>query len=691
MNYLAASIALALGFPNFVFAHEGTEQKDKIESIEVVGRQVVLSPDNISSSQGVVSQQEFELRPLSRTGDILEFVPGMVVTQHSGSGKANQYFLRGFNLDHGTDFATSIDGMPVNMVTHGHGQGYTDLNFIIPETIATMTYKKGGYYGEVGDFSGAGSGEFVTVNQAKSEVEATLGDDQYQRFLAIYSGKVTEDSTLVTAAEHQKFTGPWTDVDEDTQKTNFFAKLTSQLSDSQLDISFMYYDNSWNSADQIPSRAVTSGLIDKYGSIDTSVGGQSERVSLNLAWQNDHISFNQYWISSELNLWSNFTYFLDDPINGDQFEQVDKRDIFGGNLTYTEQFNLFGFASEQTFGAQWRFDDIDEVGLYHTKQRQRLGVTRSDKVKQSSISAYWKNKLAWTDRLTSHFAVRYDNHDFEVTDLAGVNRFGYDLSANSGSNSDDLWSFKTSLNFQQSEHLNWHFAIGQGFHSNDARGTSISIDPQSGEAIDKVDPLVRSLGWEAGFSGFLLPEQLSGWHVSAALWALELDSELLFVGDAGNTEVSDASERQGFELTSYYQINPNWQFDFEYAYTDARYQASNDYVPGAIKHVAQTGITAKTEQGWFGSLRVRYFGKRPLEEQGEVNADASTTLNMRLGYETEHWQYHLDLINLTNSSARDIEYFYPSRLTGEADEGVEDIHYHPALPFSARLSVSYKF
>lgn len=291
-----------------------------LEVVEIKSRQVNLVGDAISAAEGVVGQQEIQLRPLMRTGDVLEFVPGMVATQHSGSGKANQYFLRGFNLDHGTDFATSVDGMPVNMRTHGHGQGYTDLNFIIPETIQSLKYQKGVYYAQVGDFSGAGSAQLRTMSKAPVPMaEVTLGEYNYRRAVSVVNYTDSVGHWLV-AGEQQFYDGPWSDINEDIDKTNGLIKWSSELGEGDFSITFMGYNNSWNSADQISSRAVNSGLIDKLGSIDDTVGGESSRYSLSADWASDKLQVSAYAISYDLNLWSNFTYFFDNPEQGDQFE-----------------------------------------------------------------------------------------------------------------------------------------------------------------------------------------------------------------------------------------------------------------------------------------------------------------------------------------------------------------------------------
>ncbi len=666
------------------FAHEVN-----LESIIVEGRRTNLIGEAVSAAEGVVGQDEIRVRPLTRTGDVLELIPGMVVTQHSGSGKANQYFLRGFNLDHGTDFATNLDGMPVNMRSHGHGQGYTDLSFIIPETIGKLSYRKGAYYAEFGDFSGAGGVNISTLKQTDSaQLSLGIGDYGYQRALFLAPFQSKNGDTLV-ALERQEYDGPWQDIKEDIGKTNALAKFTMPLAQGELSLTAMGYRNSWNSADQIPARAVTQGLISRLGSLDTSVGGESSRYSINAQLQHGAWSLGAYAISYDLNLWSNFTYFLDDETAGDQFEQVDDRAIYGGHLTYSTSNTLFGKAAYHSAGLQHRTDDIDDVGLFHTQARKRLGVTRQDAITQHSTALFLETEIDWQPNLRSVMSARVDYFDFKVTDRAGINRFGVDLSANSGTSNDAITSLKGSLVYQLSPHWESYLSAGQGFHSNDARGTTITLDPTSGEAISPVDPLVRSSGYEVGIRG-LVGEKV---QLSTSLWSLSSDSELLFVGDAGNTEASNPSKRQGIEFVAYYFFNPHISADFEYAYTDAKFKhtpAGEDAIPGAVKDVLQAGINVDFGNAWYGSVRYRYFGKRPLNEDNSVEADSLQAMNLRLGYRQQQWQIHLDVLNLTDSKDNDIAYFYESRLAMEpSGQGQEDVHFHPLASRSVRLSVSY--
>ncbi len=498
-----------------------------LESLVIYGHKTERIGEASSASDGIIGQGEIARRPILRAGEILEFVPGMVVTQHSGSGKANQYFLRGFNLDHGTDFSSSIDGMPINMRTHGHGQGYTDLNFIVPEFIERIDYQKGPYHAEDGDFSTAGSARFqLTRKLAQPMVSLEIGEDQFVR--AVGGGNLkTAQGNLFVGIEAQRYDGPWSDIDEDVEKLNAVARDTRSLAGGELTTTLMLYDNEWNSADQIPERAVNSGLIDRLGSIDTTVGGESSRFSLSTQWRKNDWQANAYAVQSKLNLFSNFTYFLDDPVNGDQFEQVDDRRLYGGSVNRRIVSQIGDKTLQQFMGVQLRYDDISEVALYRTQARERLGAVRSDSVDEFSIGLFWEGDLDITDKLSANLGVRYDQLYVDVDS---------DLEANSGSDNDGISSVKGGLAYALNDRWEAYTNIGQSFHSNDARGATIEVDPVSGEAADDVDLLVRGEGAELGLR-FYETDRL---NVSVAAWLLELDSELLFVGDAGNTEASRA-------------------------------------------------------------------------------------------------------------------------------------------------------
>lgn len=652
-----------------------------LEEVSVIGRRLDLTGEAISASQGEVGPTEIGAWPLLRTGDLMEFVPGMVATQHSGSGKANQYFLRGFNLDHGTDFATSVDKMPVNLRTHGHGQGYTDLNFVIPETVERLKYRKGPYHADVGDFSSAGSAAFGLADTLPDGIaEGSVGKYGWRRGVIADSNELGTGNALY-AAEWQTYAGPWSDIDEDVDKLNLLARLSGNLGPGRGSVTLMSYDNEWRSPDQIPARAVTRGLIGAYGSIDPELGGETTRRSLSAGWDaslaGGDFSSSAYLIDYEFALWSNFTYQLDDPGRGDQFKQFDDRRIYGFDVAQ----HWGGESGGWELGLQGRRDDIHRVGLYRTERRTPVAALREDSVLEDSLGLYVAHSYALTDTLRSYLGLRYDHYDFDV-DAA--------LAQNSGTESDGAHSAKASLAWQPLPVAEFYVSFGQGLHSNDARGTVIQVDPASGESAEPVDPLVASTGYELGARLFLTDRL----HGTLALWNLELDSELLFVGDAGNTEASRPSERRGAELGVYWFHSERLNTELELAYTDASFgdrDAAGSEIPGAIPFVASAAVNYRGDEGWFASAHLRHFGPYPLIEDGSVESGGSTLVNLRVGRDLSSWRLQLDLLNALDSDDHDVDYFYASRLPGEAAGGVEDIHYHIFEPRSLRASVRYKF
>ena len=652
--------------------------EETLEELVVTGRREHLAGEARSASEGVVGQMDLTIRPLLRPGDVLEAVPGLIVTQHSGSGKSNQMFLRGFNLDHGTDFSTAIDGMPVNLRSHGHGQGYTDINFLIPETIARINFVKGPYHAELGDFSSAGGAEIETADVFNNQLAWTAGENGFHRGLAM--GSLTAGSTrLAGAVEVQRYDGAWTDVDEDVKKLNGLLKLGGGDEATRWQTTLMHYDNEWNAADQIPERAVTAGVISPLGSIDTTLGGDTRRSSLSGEYQrsrDDHTTrWTAYLIDYEMNLYSNFTYRLDDPAQGDQFQQVDDRRIFGGS--YHHHWNPSD-TLQHRWGVAVQHDDIGTVGLYRTQARVRTGTVRQDAVEETSLGAHYEAIWSLSPRWRAVLGARADHFRFDVD---------AEDPRNSGTEQDTLISPKASLIYRASPATEWYASAGKGFHSNDARGATQQVDPVTGEAVSSVDPLVSSRGAELGVK----TQWRQRWNLAAALWFLELDSELLFVGDAGTTEATRPSERWGLELNNFWMIDEVWSLEADIAWTDARFSddaAEGRHIPGALETVASATLSAQTPAGWFGALRVRYVDGAPLIEDGSITAHSATLAHLSLGWAGQRCALRADVLNLFDSDDRDIEYFYASRLAGEPPEGVEDRHFHRFEPRQVRVTLT---
>lgn len=657
---------------------------EAVPVVTVVGHYNNAVGTSDAASEGTVNADLIRNRPALRTGELLEFVPGMIVTQHSGDGKANQYFLRGFNLDHGTDFATHVDGMPVNMRSHAHGQGYSDLGFLIPELVQRIEYKKGPYFAGEGDFSSAGSARMRLADSLPNgSVSLSLGENGYRRMLLTDSVAAARGNLLYGLEVHRN-QGPW-ETPEDLRKYSATLRYARGAPGNGFAVTAMAYRNTWNATDQVPLRAVAGGTLDRFGGIDASDGGVASRYSLSWALkkrgQDSVTEVDAYAVASALDLYSNFTYFLDNPEDGDQFIQRERRRLGGLNAAHSWTGAINGIAMRNQVGLQARADRLSPVGLYRGVRRERSATVREDRLTEASAGLYFENTIAWLPALRSVAGVRYDAYRFRVDSS---------IAGNSGKASDGIASPKLSLVFGP-----WHktelFAnYGKGFHSNDARGTTQTrlID---GGAASPVTPLVATRGMELGARSEIVP----GLQSSLALWRLDIDSELLFIGDAGDTEASRASRRRGIEWNNHLIAAPWLLFDVDLAVSRARFTETDpagERIPGSLGKVASFGATVTQLGRWSGGVQARYFGPRPLTEDGSVRSRATALLYGRIGYAlSAKTRIALDVFNLLDRKASDIDYLYRSRLRGEGAEGVEDIHFHPVEPRSLRLTLAHNF
>ncbi len=686
-------VMLGLGMSTLLWAQTPAKQgpvepspeaPQTLEPLVVTGRADDLVGIAGSASEGRVGQAQFEMRPFIRPGEVLEVVPGVVITQHSGSGKANQYFLRGFNLDHGTDFSTRVDGVPINLPTHAHGQGYMDLNWLIPELVDYVNFRKGPYYADVGDFSSAGTADFHLVKTLPEGLaKVGVGQNDFYRVLVAQTPQLGPGH-LLYAFEAQFYNGPW-DHHEHVHKYNGLLKYTIERGPSTFTLGFTAYSNHWDSTDQIPQRAVDQGLISRLGAIDPSDGGRTSRFSLYSEWSykgdKSLTQANAYLVYYRLNLFSNFTFFLDDPVNGDQFEQADRRVVVGGNAAQTWFTTWLGASMDHTIGLQVHHDAMPEVALFQTRERVRLSTTRNDNVHETSVGLYYQNQTQWLPKVRTVLGLREDVFIFDVTS---------DIAVNSGHKTASIFSPKLSLIVGPWANTELYLNGGFGFHSNDARGTTITVDPKTGDPVQRVTPLVRTKGAEIGVRSTWIP----GLNSTLAFWYLTLGSELVFSGDAGITEPSRASQRYGVEWTNFYKPVPWLALDFDLSHSYANFTESDPaghYIPGSIETVIATGAAIDLPIGVFGSLRVRYFGPRPLLEDNSVRSKATTLVNLEAGYKYKSLTVQFDVLNLLNSKDHEIDYFYVSRLPGEPAAGVPDVHFHPVEPRTVRFSLAYKF
>ena len=661
---------------------DSTRSPAALAPIRVTGRADNLTGVAQSASQGRVGQADLRLRPLVREGEILENVPGMILTQHSGDGKANQMFVRGFNLDHGTDFETRIESMPVNMPTHAHGQGYSDLNLLIPELVDHLEYKLGTYYAELGDFGSAGGATLSLARSLAAPIaHAEVGAWGFAR--AVAAGSTTiGNSTLLVGGEAKRYDGPW-DIAEGLRKFSGMARWSTHRGRDDVSLLALAYNNRWNSSDQIPSRAVNAGEISRFGQIDPTLGGRTDRYSLSASWKralsNGALRVDAYGIRYGFNLWSDFTYFLDNRNGGDQIEQIDHRSVGGLDAEYVRIASAFGVGHTVRTGVQGRFDNA-RVALNHSDHRVATDVVRADDVRQGSAAIYTSIESHWTSHFRSIVGLRGDAYHFDVAS---------DLPANSGTRDAAIASPKLSLAFGPFAGTEFYVGGGLGFHSNDARGSTIRIDPLSGDSVSRVNPLVRSRGGEVGVR--VSPN--ASLRSTVSLWTLALQSELLFVGDAGTTEPQGRSQRTGVTFANFWRPDPRLTVDADVSFTRARYTdapADARYVPGALENVIAAGVTWEPRtRGPFAVVRLRHFGAAPLIEDNSVRGTPTTLVNASVGYQLRGVRVSGSVLNVLGANGRDIQYYYTSRLAGEPAAGVDDVHYHPVEPRQLRITIGF--
>lgn len=640
-----------------------------------------------AASQGVIGAELLKNRPALRPGEVLEFVPGMVVTQHSGDGKANQYFLRGFNLDHGTDFATSINGMPVNMPSHAHGQGYTDLNFLMPELVQRIEYRKGPYFAAHGDFSAAGSADIVYYKKLDAPfVSLELGQRGYRRSMVAGSKEISEGVTLLGAFEAMGNNGPWT-VPENLKKTNALVTLSGGNATQGWSASAMNYSARWDSTDQVPERLIEAGSYNgqpfgRFDSLDVSDGGSTKRSSLSAEWHGktgmytDKVS--AYAIKSNLNLFSNFTYALERHESSDQFSQQERRTVYGAAASRSWSHKLGAqFDAQSTVGLQLRQDRLN-VSLFESDQRVIASTVRDDHVQQTLAGVYGETAVEWTPWLRTTTGLRFDQLKATVDSLT--------LPENAGSSRSNQLSPKLSVVLGPWEKTEFFINAGRGFHSNDVRGTTITVDPRSGDLTQKVPGLVSARGFELGAR----TEWLAGLQSSIALWRLNFDSELVYVGDAGNTEPGLPSKRSGLEWNNHWTPTSWFLLDADLTLSRARY-TDGSRITNAVDRVVTLAATLNKIQGWSATLQWRYIGSGALTNDNSVRMRPSINTNLRLRRDlTKNVELSLDVFNLFNRKNDDIQYYYESQLPGQTTP-VADRHVHPAEPRTLRVSMRVNF
>jgi TonB family protein len=715
-----ASILFEYRFTPPVHTHTGTTPADPVpvdgapvmvteaESVSVVDSVEEERPLTAASAR-TVRDRDLKLRPIQRPADLFRVTPGLMVVQHAGGGKANQYLLRGFDADHGTDVAFTFDGIPLNMVTHAHGQGYSDPNWIIPELVERVDVSKGPYFVENGDFSTAGSIDMHSRDRGESFLSAGGGSFDTLRAVGIVAPKLSGGWHPLLAAEVMRTNGPF-EHPEHFNKYNLHAKLTYDI-DGHSGITFAAsaYNGSWNASGQLPDRAVKAGLVGFFGALDPTEGGASSRDNLSISYHlrpDDYSEFVAlaYLSHYDFSLYSNFTFFSQDPVNGDQIEQWDSRYLTGARASYRWLKQWRGILFDSMAGASARADGITN-GLAHDKARERLSKTVDDQVNETSVSAWVKEEVQlyrWLRLVAGlradHFAFRVDDH---LEDL------GTQGTRTSGATGAALLSPKASLVFSPHRTTDVFLNFGYGFHSNDARGVARGQDP--------VTPLTRTLGYELGTRMRLLDRRL---ELAVAFWGLDIDSETVWVGDEGTTDASGATRRLGIEVEGRAELLP-WLFaDADVTVSDAKFRenaGNGNAVALAPRFTASGGLSALHRSGARAGLRGLYIAERPATEDGFLKAEATTLIELFAAYRWRAWELSLTIENLIDRRYKSAQFATVTRLQNEPPtnappppgacpagtraatnaagnfQGCEDVSFSPGNPFGVRVMGSYYF
>lgn len=650
-----------------------------------------------AASSATIRARDFELRPHSTAQEILNNLPGLIAGQHAGGGKAMQYFLRGFDNDHGTDVALFVDGVPVNMVSHAHGQGYADLNFLIPETVERVELYKGPYFVQWGDLANSGAVNFITKERAtENSLQALGGFFNTMRYTGVLSPRLGPVQTFF-ASEIYFSDGPFKNP-ENYSRYNLFGKFTfSPTPDSQLSFWLSAHDGDWDASGQLPLREVHARRLDRFGAIDPTEGGRSDRQNVNLIYTytpsfQEKLFVQLYASRYKLRLFSNFTFFQRDAVRGDGINQDDRRIVYGGRIHYTRFWTLGALPTESLIGFETRSDDAD-VGLFRQQQRQRFATTTKVNIVEHSFSGYLQQEFLLREWVRLQLGVRGDVFLFDVKDRSPAN--AVDAIRIHGDTTDGIVNPKASLIFSpfrnpKSLWRNTEFFLnfGMGYHSNDARDAVQS----SGK------PLTRSTGGELGVRTNLW-ERLD---LAAALWLLDLDSELVFVGDEGTTEASGPTRRWGIDFEARYALFPWLLVDFDLSYSDPRFRVTGRAIPLAPTFLMNGGLTAFFTERFSGALRLRYLDDRPATEDRSLIARGYLLLDLILNYRWNNIEASIQVQNLADRDWRQTQFATNSCVRREVGvdprcpidgtgEGIADINFVPGSPISLRGGLTVFF
>ena len=697
-----------------------------VGAVVVTASRVNLLGVAATASQGTITAKEVELRPAFRVGQLFETVPGLVVTVHSGEGKANQYLLRGFNLDHGTDFASFIDGMPVNRPTNTHGQGYSDQNFLMPQLVSGVDFTKGPFYAGIGDFGAVGSAHVRITDDLTNQVSVSVGTLRDQDVFVGGTHHFGDDDRLLAAVDLSHLDGPWSPPSK-FNKVNLAARYSHGSDADGFSLTGMYYNSAGGLETDQPQRAVEDGLISKYGSLDPTDRSRSERYSISgqFGAGGDHwrLASNAYVIHSTMTLWNNFTHYLDDPVNGDQEQQDETRDTFGGAASLTMKAAFGAVTSDTTLGVQNRYDSAF-VDRRHTLARQTLdyceleaaslagtgfqaaplgtpagnldvaysavgGACNADRVKLNDLGVYAENTTRWTGWLRTVVGLREESYWANDKSLT---------IAFSGSRSQSLLQPKVSLILGPWEKTEIYLSAGRGFHSDDARGVLGGV-PSVGISGVATPLLAAAISEEFGVRTNIIPRV----QVQLAAFQIDFDSELKYNSAAGQDEATAPSRRQGVEISGQYRPFSWIELNTDLAFSQSRYRPSDATLlsvyglPGhsvadAPSFIGSFGVLVDNLGPWFGGLQWRCLGPHALIEDNSVRDAGYSAWNADIGYKVNpKLKVQLSIYNLLNSKQEAAGFYYTARLPGEPGDGVAGMQVHPMEPISARLAITANF
>ncbi len=638
---------------------------------------VVISPE--VNSYNLISDIDIGIIPVNSSQDVLRTVPGLFIGQHAGGGKAEQIFLRGFDIDHGTDIRLSVDGLPVNMVSHAHGQGYSDLHFVIPETIEKVDFGKGLYYEDQGNFNTAGYVQFNTKQKLDDNLlKLEAGQFDSYRMLALLDVLNTTKNKAYVASEYISTNGPF-ESPQDFNRINVMAKYTGLLSDREsISVLASHFQSSWDASGQIPVRAVLDNRISRFGAIDDTEGGSTARTNILMQYQksldeNTQIKSSLYISQYDFELYSNFTFFLMDSIRGDQIRQKEQRQIYGWNSQYTKQFQRQGIQGEWKAGLEIRSDRVRDNELSHTANRKEtIEQIQLGQVDENNLASYVGADIRY-NKWSFHPALRYDYFNFfYLDDLHPTYR---PLRSDQG-----ILSPKMTVRFQPSTSMQWYFNMGKGFHSNDSRFVAFQ---------EAENTLPAAYGADLGY----IWKPNSNMLLNMAVWYLYLEQEFVYVGDAGIVEASGQTRRQGIEISYRYQPYSWLYWNLDANYTHARSIEENqgeDFIPLAPDFTFVSGINIQYPKNWSTQFNIRYMDNRPANEDNSIVAEGYTVADLAVKYNWRAIGFGLQIQNLFNTEWNETQFATESRLKQESI-AVEEIHFTPGTPFFAKIILEYHF